>query len=144
MVGAVVYYYVATCQIHGEETNTTKRYGIAYFCGCILGFFYHICGAFCSRNKRYVYEKVDDDEEQELTSVNSKKYMSPSTISQKEGRNRDDENVVSDKESSKDTSDKNNNTGGGTKKKTNKTKKSETAISASKVSDGKEASKSKS
>ena len=143
MVGAIVYYYIATCQIYGEETNATKRYGIAYFCGCILGFFYHIYSAFCSRNKRYVYDKVDD-EEQELTSVNREKYMTPSTVGQKEGRNRGDKNVVSDKKGSKDSSDRNNSTGGGTKKKKSKTKKSETAISASKVSDGKETLQSKS
>ena len=145
VVGAIVYYYVATSNISGGE-QSTKRYGIAYFCGCILGFFYHIYNAFCGRSKRYVYDRVSDDEESELTGVN--KGSNVSNAKKNSSENSLHASVASSKYYSQDSSSNGNSVGGGKKngdndanKKKKKKKRDDTALSSSK--DSKDASTSK-
>lgn len=76
------------------------------------------------RNERYVYEKVDGDEEQELTSVDKEKFRTPSKIEKQDSKKRVEYSAASDKNDNKDFFIKTNIVGGGTKKKKSKAKKS--------------------
>ena len=108
-----MYYYIATSEI--STSGPHRRRGIAYFFGCILGFFYHIYNAICGRNKRYVYDRVEGDEDQELKSM----YRLPKNMKNVQNdKNDKDVNSVALDEGNKDATTANNNTsGGGNKKK---------------------------